>query len=64
MPPRLYIPFRITGRIYSKLLTLADKKGCHVFSENVKLFRYRSERYRCKTSFFVIRSNSVSSSRV
>ena len=32
-------------RLAARLLPLADARGCEVFTETVKLFRYRSERY-------------------
>ena len=36
---------RIIGNAFAPLHSITRARGCHVFSENVKLFRYRSERY-------------------
>lgn len=36
---------RIIGRTFSHLLKAADKQGCDVFSEAVRLFRHKSNRY-------------------
>jgi Uma2 family endonuclease len=36
---------QLLGRIYAQLLPIADRQGCEAFTESVKLFRYRSDRY-------------------